>query len=80
MSTEGDRDLRRQTVANVASKLFGVEVKAENVIDETLEVAIARPYPNTLELQRSLEAGLPTVEEQTIEAFQQHPLSTSHHK
>ena len=36
MSTEGDRSHRRQTVASVASKLFGVEIKPENVIHETL--------------------------------------------
>jgi hypothetical protein len=75
MSTEGSRDLRRQTVASVASKLFGTQVKAENVIDETLERAIARPYPNAVELRHSLEAGLPITEEQTEEAFKQHPLS-----
>jgi ATP-dependent helicase YprA (DUF1998 family) len=40
MSTEGDREDRRQTVAGVASKLFGVEVTTENVIDETLVRAI----------------------------------------
>ena len=43
MSTEGDRTNRQTTVAGVASKLFGVEVKATNIIDETLEPAIIRP-------------------------------------
>jgi superfamily II DNA/RNA helicase/very-short-patch-repair endonuclease len=55
MSTEGNRQKRRQTVAAVGSKLFGVEVKTENVIDETLERAIARPYPTPQELRESLE-------------------------
>jgi ATP-dependent helicase YprA (DUF1998 family) len=40
MSTEGSRENRRQTVTGVASKLFGVAVKPENVIDETLERSI----------------------------------------
>ena len=33
MSTEGTRAQRRQVVADVASKLFGVEIKPDNVID-----------------------------------------------
>ena len=76
MSTEGDRTNRQTTVANVASKLFGVEVKANNVIDETLEPAITRPQPTTEELTDCLQTGLPTEEKQTSEAFLQHPLSS----
>ena len=76
MSTEGDRTNRQTTVANVASKLFGVEVKANNVIDETLEPAITRPQPTTEELTDCLQTGLPTEEQQTSEAFLQHPLSS----
>lgn len=76
MSTEGDRASRQSTVAEVASKLFGVEVTAANVIDETLQPAIARPYPEVGELQQCLKAGLPPLEEQTEAAFQQHPLSS----
>ena len=75
MSTEGNRSSRRQTVAEVASKLFGVEIKPDNVIDETLEKAIQRPYPTIQELQNSLTAGLPPETEKTLEAFKQHPLS-----
>ena len=75
MSTEGDRTNRKTTVANVASKLFGVEVKPSNVIDETLEPAITRPQPTTEELTESLNAGLLVEEQQTSEAFLQHPLS-----
>lgn len=51
MSTEGTRSNRNQTVAAVASKLFGIEVKAENVIDETLERTIQRPDPTVDELR-----------------------------
>jgi superfamily II DNA/RNA helicase len=75
MSTEGNRSSRRQTVAEVASKLFGVEIKPDSVIDETLEKAIQRPYPTIQELQNSLTAGLPPETEKTLEAFKQHPLS-----
>jgi hypothetical protein len=74
MSTAGSRTCRRQTVAGVASKLFGVRVKPENVIDETLERSIQRPYPDDAEL-RSILTGLPAESEQTLEAFIAHPLS-----
>ncbi|BAU65865.1 hypothetical protein STA3757_32600 [Stanieria sp. NIES-3757] len=74
MSTEGDRTNRQTTVADVASKLFGVEVKPTNIIDETLEPAITRPQPTVEELIECLN-GLPDLENQTSEAFLQHPLS-----
>lgn len=76
MSTEGTRTDRNQTVAAVASKLFGVEVKAENVIDETLERTITRLDPTQAELRQALAAGLPPEDEQTLEAFQAHPLAS----
>jgi hypothetical protein len=76
MSTQGDRANRQTTVANVASKLFGVEVKPSNVIDETLEAAIIRPQPTVKELTEYLQTGLPDEEQQTSEAFVQHPLSS----
>ncbi|ACB54342.1 unknown [Crocosphaera subtropica ATCC 51142] len=75
MSTEGTRANRQQTVAEVASKLFGVEIKSEQVIDETLEKAIARPYPTVSELQQCLKQGLPPETERTETAFKEHPLS-----
>ncbi|WP_198013611.1 DEAD/DEAH box helicase [Crinalium epipsammum] len=74
MSTEGNRSSRRQTVAGVASKLFGVEVKAENVIDETLERSITRAEPSNDELRDSFT--LPVESEQTLAAFKTHPLSS----
>lgn len=79
MSTEGSRQNRRQTVAEVGSKLFGVEVKAENVIDETLEKAINRSYPTAAELRESLEqfraTGFLVQGDESKNAFGQHPLS-----
>ena len=75
MSTEGTRSDRNQTVAAVASKLFGVEVKTENVIDETLERAIQRSDPTASELQEAISVGLLPEGDQTLEAFQTHPLS-----
>lgn len=75
MSTEGSRENRRQTVAGVASKLFGVEVKPDNVIDETLERSIQRPYPDDEELRHSILSGLPSESDQTQDTFKAHPLS-----
>jgi hypothetical protein len=75
MSTEGSRDNRRQTVARVASKLFGVEVKANNVIDETLERSIPGPIPTTEELRNALLGSMPDEDSQTLETFRAHPLA-----
>ncbi len=72
MSTEGSRENRRQTVAGVASKLFGVEVKLENVIDETLERSI-HCEPSNDKLCHSITADLPI--ERSLSAFKAHPLS-----
>ncbi|MFB2833257.1 DEAD/DEAH box helicase [Aerosakkonemataceae cyanobacterium BLCC-F167] len=75
MSTGGTRQHRRQVVAEVASKLFGVEVKPNNVIDETLERSIQRSHPDVSELREALLAGLPPESEQTLETFKSHPLA-----
>jgi superfamily II DNA/RNA helicase/very-short-patch-repair endonuclease len=75
MSTEGSRDNRRQTVANVASKIFGVAIRATNVIDETLIPSIQRPSPTPDELKSALHNGIPPEAEWTLDSFHQHPLS-----
>ena len=75
MSTEGNRTDRKTTVSEVASKLFGVEIKSENVIDETLQRAISRSVPIRAELQTCLNQGLPDEHNQTPEAFKAHPLA-----
>jgi ATP-dependent helicase YprA (DUF1998 family) len=36
IASEGNREQRREAVAQVATRLFGVPVQARNVIDETL--------------------------------------------
>lgn len=59
MSTQGDRDDIRNTIAGVASKLFGAEVKSANVIDETLERSIDRPEPTIDELKAAIASPLP---------------------
>ncbi|MEH2043087.1 hypothetical protein [Nostoc sp.] len=75
MSSEGSRQQRRQVVADVASKLFGVEIQPSNVIDETLERSIKSAAPTTEKLRESIIQGLPPKSEQTLDAFKQHSLS-----
>ncbi|NJL65633.1 MAG: DEAD/DEAH box helicase [Methylacidiphilales bacterium] len=75
MSSKGTRQERRQVVAEVASKLFGVEIPVNNVIDETLEPSIQRPQPTIEDLRECLEKGLPPELQQTLEEFQNHPLA-----
>lgn len=75
MSTEGDRHQRKQTVADVASKLFGTEITAEQVIDETLVRSLDRPQPSPAELTTALDLPLPPDSEQTLEGFKTHPLA-----
>lgn len=66
MVSEGKRDARRAAVAAVASKLFGNEVKAENVVDETLQRAIQAPAPGDgAPLRTAVEAPTPS----TLAAF-----------
>lgn len=71
MSTEGSREERRQVLAEIASKLFGVEIQPSNVIDETLERSIQRNIPSIKELQSSIN----NISNISTEKFHQHPLS-----
>jgi ATP-dependent helicase YprA (DUF1998 family) len=60
MVSEGTREDRRRTVAEVARKLFGATVKSENVVDETLQRAIQAPVPQDgPALRAAVEAAVP---------------------
>lgn len=60
MATEGKREDRRRTVAAVSTKLFGSDVKPENVVDETLRPVIEVPFPqNSAQLRAAIEAPVP---------------------
>ena len=76
MSTQGDRQDIRKTIADVASKLFGAEVKPNHVIDETLKRSIDRPEPDLAELKAAISQPLPEPSDpQTdLALFRQHPL------
>ena len=73
MASEGSRAERKAAAAEVATKLFGVEVKKENVVDEALRRAIQVDAPATPEaLRAAVEAPLPA---ETLEDFTRHPLA-----
>ena len=72
MVTEGKREDRRKAVAAVATKLFGSEVKPENVVDETLQRAIQAPVPkDKAGLRSAVEAPVP----KDLVGFQRAPLA-----
>ncbi|HEX5482649.1 MAG TPA: DEAD/DEAH box helicase [Terriglobia bacterium] len=73
MVSEGTRAERKAAAAEVAAKLFGVVVKPENVVDETLRQAVRVPCPQNAEsLRAAVEAPL---SEETAEVFIHHPLA-----
>ncbi|HEV2492306.1 MAG TPA: DEAD/DEAH box helicase [Terriglobia bacterium] len=60
VASEGDRAARKRAAAEVATKLFGVTVPPENVVDETLRRAIQVSAPSTAEALRvAVESPLP---------------------
>ena len=72
MATEGKRDDRRRAVAAVATKLFGSELKPENIVDETLRPAIQAEVPaGAAALRTAVEAEVPG----DLAGFRRHPLA-----
>jgi very-short-patch-repair endonuclease len=59
IATAGDRATRRAQIAAVGSRLFGVPVAPENVVDETLQRVAETPVPVTPEAVRAA-VGAPT--------------------
>jgi len=73
IASEGDRDARRERIAKVGSTLFGVEIKKENVVDETLRRVATVPVPRPgAELRGAVELPPP---KPTFEAVRSHPLA-----
>jgi len=73
VASEGDRQQRREAVAQVATRLFGVEVAPTNVIDETLKLVIQVPVPAAGgELRRAVTMPVPPPE---VDAVTHHPLA-----
>ncbi len=63
---------RRARVADAASKLFGVEVCAEDVIEEFLQKLTQGPTPTPAELDQALREPLPQPER--VDEVRRHPL------
>lgn len=73
VATGDNREARRQTIAEVASRLFGVTVPPQDVIDETLRRVARVPVPATRdELRAAVEAAPPAAE---VDAVVNHPLA-----
>jgi superfamily II DNA/RNA helicase len=73
LASGGNRDDRRRAAAQVATKIFGLEVKPENVVDETLQRAIVAVPPRAQgELAEQIEGPLP---QEATPVFIQYPLA-----
>jgi hypothetical protein len=74
MVSAGEESKRREVVAGFASRFFGVEVKAENVVEETLQPVIAADdLPGVAALRQALTGPLPAPG--MWEAFLANPLT-----
>ena len=75
MASGDNQDTRKQAVADVASRLFGVQVKKEHVIEETLDRSTSLfDTANLQQLKAALQQD-PLPEDFTWEAFKRHPLA-----
>ncbi len=71
--TGGSRQERNEAAAGLASKFFGLNVPAANVVDETLRRVAGVPTPtDAASLRAAVEAPAPTPE---ADAVRQHPLT-----
>lgn len=73
MATEGKRSQRAAKVAEVASKLFGQKVPAENIIAETLQRQIPSDMPSREDLKEALQQPPPA--EADFETLRRHPIA-----
>ncbi len=64
---------RRQVVAEFAGRFFGIPLKPDQVIEETLEPATAGGPPSAAELRAALSQPLP--ERPDLETLRRHPLA-----
>ncbi len=77
MSTEGTFNEQRQVIADVASRLFGEEVKPQRIIGETLERAMMERSPESLrkELMEIFRNGDNPIWPDRYDDFVKHPLA-----
>ncbi|ABK44516.1 DEAD/DEAH box helicase domain protein [Magnetococcus marinus MC-1] len=72
MASEGTAADRNRVVSDVASRLFGSQVKPENIVTETLERATTSDF-TTGELANAVQNGVPATT--TFEDLQKHPVA-----
>ena len=77
MASEGSADDRNALVASIASKLFGTQIPAKNVVTETLERVTEGDLPSAEELRKALEQCLAAGDAPawTAEQLRCHPLA-----
>ncbi|OPX34905.1 MAG: helicase, partial [Desulfobacteraceae bacterium 4484_190.1] len=74
MASEGTLQARNEAVAEVATKLFGAQVKPENIITETLQRQTSYPdKPAGAVLAEAIQSGLPDAGD--FNSFREHPVS-----
>ena len=73
MATEGTAADRAQTVASVASRLFGAEVKRESVVTETLQRITPEQTADPSTLAASIRRGVQR--EADFDGVRQHPIA-----
>ena len=73
MVTGGSRTDRKESVADLASRFFGLDIKANNVVDETLRRVALAPVPRGAdEIRISVESDPPDA---NAESVCRHPLA-----
>lgn len=73
MVTGGSRTDRKESVADLASRFFGLDIKANNVVDETLRRVALAPVPRGAdEIRISVESDPPDA---SAESVRRHPLA-----
>lgn len=74
MASEGKTEEQNKVVANIASRLFGKEVKTENIITETLEpVTSITTTINRADLAAAIQKGIP--KDSTYDELSVHPVA-----
>ena len=73
MVTGGSREDRKESVADLSSRFFGLDIPAANVVDETLRPVALAPVPQgNAEVRAAVEADPPA---SNAEAVRRHPLA-----
>lgn len=73
MVTGGSRENRKETVADLASRFFGLDIPARNVVDETLgRIALVQPPQGVAAVRAAVEEAPPPPNSESV---RRHPLT-----